>query len=103
MYDSPFATRAALGSQLITMGHEMKNRYQVFRRGWVTYRREDVVTKKQTTLGSRDKDEAYRLTAAMFGFKCVIYMGAVDCERQVLNVYRMKMLGAEALNEAMRD
>ena len=54
--------------------------------------------------------------AAMFGFKCVIYMGAVDCDRQALNVYRMKMLGAEvvpvhagqktlkeAVNEAMRD
>src|SRR5689334_7889510 len=52
----------------------------------------------------------------MFGFKCVIYMGAVDCERQALNVFRMKMLGAEvvsvkagqqtlkeAINEAMRD
>src|SRR6478752_1437101 len=54
--------------------------------------------------------------AAMFGLKCVIYMGAVDCERQSLNVFRMKMLGAEvvpvkagqrtlkeAINEAMRD
>jgi tryptophan synthase beta chain len=52
----------------------------------------------------------------MFGMKCVIYMGAVDCLRQELNVYRMKMLGAdvvpvhagqktlkEAVNEAMRD
>jgi len=52
----------------------------------------------------------------MFGLKCVVYMGAVDCERQALNVYRMKMLGAdvvsvkagqqtlkEAINEAMRD
>ena len=52
----------------------------------------------------------------MFGLKCVIYMGAVDCERQALNVFRMKMLGAEvvpvkagqktlkeAINEAMRD
>ena len=52
----------------------------------------------------------------MFGMKCVIYMGEVDCERQALNVYRMKMLGAEvipvaagqktlkeAVNEAMRD
>jgi tryptophan synthase beta chain len=52
----------------------------------------------------------------MFGLKCVVYMGAVDCERQELNVYRMKMLGAEvvpvkagqqtlkeAINEAMRD
>ena len=54
--------------------------------------------------------------AAMFGLKCVVYMGAVDCERQALNVVRMKMLGAEvvsvkagqqtlkeAVNEAMRD
>src|SRR6478752_3334712 len=54
--------------------------------------------------------------SAMFGLKCVIYMGAVDCERQALNVFRMKMLGAEvvpvtagqktlkeAVNEAMRD
>src|SRR5881398_3314164 len=54
--------------------------------------------------------------SAMFGLKCVIYMGEVDCERQALNVYRMKMLGAEvcpvsagqktlkeAVNEAMRD
>src|ERR1041384_7444712 len=52
----------------------------------------------------------------MFGMKCVIYMGEVDCARQALNVYRMKMLGAEvcpvtagqktlkeAVNEAMRD
>jgi tryptophan synthase beta chain len=52
----------------------------------------------------------------MFGLKCVIYMGEVDCERQALNVFRMKMLGAEvvpvavgqktlkeAVNEAMRD
>ena len=36
--------------------------------------------------------------AAMFGLKCVIYMGAVDCERQALNVYRMKMLGAEVVS-----
>src|SRR4029078_6536118 len=53
---------------------------------------------------------------AMFGFQCVIYMGAVDCERQALNVFRMKMLGAEvvcvkagpqtlkeAINQGMRD
>ena len=33
----------------------------------------------------------------MFGMKCVIYMGEVDCARQALNVYRMKMLGAEVV------
>ena len=54
--------------------------------------------------------------AARFGFECVIYMGAVDMERQALNVARMRFLGAkvvpvtagqatlkEAVNEAMRD
>ena len=46
------------------MNQNMKNRYRVFRRGWGTYYCEDLVTKKQTTLGTRDKTEAYRLVAA---------------------------------------
>jgi len=54
--------------------------------------------------------------AALFGMDCVVYMGTEDIERQSLNVFRMKLLGAEvrpvesgsktlkdALNEAMRD
>ncbi|MEQ8992314.1 MAG: tryptophan synthase subunit beta, partial [Pseudomonadales bacterium] len=54
--------------------------------------------------------------AARLGLKCRVYMGAEDVRRQSLNVYRMKLLGAEvvsvnsgsrtlkdALNEAMRD
>ena len=54
--------------------------------------------------------------AARLGLECVVYMGAEDVKRQSLNVYRMKLLGAEvvpvtsgsktlkdALNEAMRD
>ena len=49
---------------LITMRHEMKQRYRVFRRGWGTYYCEDLLTKKQETLGTRDKDEAFRLVAA---------------------------------------
>jgi tryptophan synthase beta chain len=66
--------------------------------------------------GAGQHGVATATVAAMFGFKCVIYMGAVDCHRQELNVYRMKMLGAEvvpvhagqktlkeAVNEAMRD
>src|SRR2546426_5296328 len=66
--------------------------------------------------GAGQHGVATATVAAMFGFKCVIYMGAVDCRRQALNVYRMKMLGAqvvpvtagqqtlkEAINEAMRD
>jgi len=52
----------------------------------------------------------------LMGLECVVYMGAVDMERQALNVFRMKMLGAQvvpaesgsktlkdAINEAMRD
>jgi tryptophan synthase beta chain len=53
---------------------------------------------------------------ALLGLECVVYMGEVDIERQSLNVFRMKLLGAEvrpvssgsrtlkdALNEAIRD
>ncbi len=66
--------------------------------------------------GAGQHGVATATVAAMFGFKCVVYMGAVDCERQALNVCRMQMLGAEvvsvkagqqtlkeAINEAMRD
>jgi tryptophan synthase beta chain len=66
--------------------------------------------------GAGQHGVATATVAAMFGLQCVIYMGAVDCKRQELNVYRMKMLGAEvvpvkagqqtlkeAVNEAMRD
>ncbi len=66
--------------------------------------------------GAGQHGVATATVAAMFGLKCVVYMGAVDCERQALNVYRMKLLGAEvvpvkagqqtlkeAINEAMRD
>ena len=66
--------------------------------------------------GAGQHGVASATVAAMFGLKCVVYMGAVDCERQALNVLRMKMLGAEvvpvtagqqtlkeAINEAMRD
>src|SRR5436190_1192501 len=35
--------------------------------------------------------------AARFGCECVVYMGAVDMERQALNVARMKFLGAEVV------
>jgi len=66
--------------------------------------------------GAGQHGVATATVSAMFGLKCVIYMGAVDCARQELNVFRMKMLGAEvvsvtagqktlkeAVNEAMRD
>ena len=54
--------------------------------------------------------------AARLGLECVVYMGETDIERQAMNVYRMKLLGAEvvpvtsgsrtlkdAMNEALRD
>jgi integrase len=46
------------------MNQTMKNRYRVFRRGWGTFYCEDLVTKKQESLKTRDKDEAFRLVAA---------------------------------------
>ncbi len=46
------------------MNRDMKNRFRVFRRGWGTYYCEDLLTRQQTTLKTRDKDEAYRLVAA---------------------------------------
>src|SRR5213082_3726523 len=48
--------------------------------------------------GAGQHGVATATVAAMFGFQCVIYMGAVDCERQALNVFRMKMLGAEVVS-----
>ncbi len=66
--------------------------------------------------GAGQHGVATATVAAMFGLECVIYMGAVDAERQSLNVYRMQLLGAEvrrvtagqqtlkeAISEAMRD
>ena len=66
--------------------------------------------------GAGQHGVATATVCARFGLPCVIYMGAVDVERQKPNVFRMKLLGAEvrpvtagagtlkdAMNEAMRD
>ena len=66
--------------------------------------------------GAGQHGVATATVSAMFGLECIIYMGEVDCKRQSLNVFRMRMLGAkvvpvdtgqktlkEAVNEAMRD
>ncbi len=66
--------------------------------------------------GAGQHGVATATVAARFGMDCVVYMGAVDMERQALNVARMRFLGAkvvpvtagqatlkEAINEAMRD
>jgi len=66
--------------------------------------------------GAGQHGVATATAAALFGLCCKVYMGAVDVERQALNVFRMRLLGAEveavesgsrtlkdAVNEAMRD
>jgi len=66
--------------------------------------------------GAGQHGVASATVCARLGIPCVVYMGAVDVERQAINVYRMKLLGAEvrpvhsgsktlkdALNEALRD
>ncbi len=66
--------------------------------------------------GAGQHGVATATVCARFGIPCVIYMGAVDVERQKPNVFRMKLLGAEvvpvesgaktlkdAMNEALRD
>ena len=66
--------------------------------------------------GAGQHGVATATVAARFGMQCVVYMGAEDIERQAINVFRMKLLGAEvvpvtagsktlkdALNEALRD
>ena len=66
--------------------------------------------------GAGQHGVATATAAALLGLECLVYMGAVDVERQGLNVFRMELLGAEvrpvqsgsrtlkdAINEALRD
>ena len=66
--------------------------------------------------GAGQHGVATATVCALFGFECVVYMGTEDMQRQELNVFRMRLLGAEvrgvesgsrtlkdAINEAMRD
>ncbi len=66
--------------------------------------------------GAGQHGVATATAAALLGMECLVYMGSVDMERQGLNVFRMRLLGAEvrpaesgsrtlkdAINEAMRD
>jgi tryptophan synthase beta chain len=66
--------------------------------------------------GAGQHGVATATAAALFGLECTVYMGAVDVERQALNVWRMQLLGAEvvpvssgsatlkdAVNDAMRE
>jgi len=66
--------------------------------------------------GAGQHGVATATASALFGLKCDVYMGAEDVERQALNVFRMKLLGArvipvtsgsktlkDAMNEAIRD
>jgi tryptophan synthase beta chain len=66
--------------------------------------------------GAGQHGVATATAAALFGLECTVFMGAVDIDRQALNVFRMRLLGAEvvpvesgsatlkdATNEALRD
>ncbi|MFA5104021.1 MAG: tryptophan synthase subunit beta [Candidatus Margulisiibacteriota bacterium] len=66
--------------------------------------------------GAGQHGVATATVAALFGLKCIVYMGSDDIKRQALNVFRMRLLGTEvrsvnagsktlkeAVNEAMRD
>jgi tryptophan synthase beta chain len=66
--------------------------------------------------GAGQHGVATATVCALFGLKCVVYMGSEDMRRQALNVFRMQLLGAEvrevkagsqtlkdAINEALRD
>ncbi len=66
--------------------------------------------------GAGQHGVATATVCALFGLRCVVYMGAEDIRRQALNVFRMQLLGAEvitvnagtrtlkdAINEALRD
>lgn len=45
--------------------------------------------------GAGQHGVATATAAALMGMECIVYMGREDCERQALNVYRMKLLGTE--------
>lgn len=47
--------------------------------------------------GAGQHGVATATVCALFNMQCTVYMGSVDCERQKLNVFRMKMLGAEVI------
>lgn len=118
--------------------YEAKNLTKHFGRGRIFLKREDLchtgAHKINNTLaqgllakrlgkkriiaetGAGQHGVASATAACVFGLKCVVYMGAEDIERQALNVYKMRMLGAEvisvnsgsktlkdATNEAIRD
>jgi len=66
--------------------------------------------------GAGQHGVATAAVCAKFGLECTVYMGSVDMERQALNVFRMRLMGAtvvpvesgqktlkDAVNEAMRD
>src|SRR3954447_24410865 len=66
--------------------------------------------------GAGQHGVATATAAALFGLRCKVFMGAVDVDRQALNVFRMRLLGAEvvpvssgsatlkdAINDALRD
>ncbi|HOW59432.1 MAG TPA: tryptophan synthase subunit beta [Candidatus Omnitrophota bacterium] len=118
--------------------YEAKNLSAYFGRGRIFFKREDLChtgshklnnalgqgllakrlgkTRIVAETGAGQHGVASATVACVLGLKCVVYMGVVDIARQALNVYKMKLLGAEvrpvhsgsktlkdATNEAIRD
>ena len=118
--------------------YEAKNLTRYFKRARIFLKREDLchtrAHKINNTLGqgllakrlgklrivsetgAGQHGVASATAACVFGLECVVYMGAEDIERQALNVYKMKLLGAQvvpvhsgsrtlkdATNDAIRD
>ncbi len=121
-----------------TSVYEARNLMKHFGRGRIFFKREDLchtgahkinntiaqgllakkLGKKRIVAetGAGQHGVASATAACVFGLECVVYMGAEDIERQALNVYKMKLLGAtvvpvhsgsktlkDATNEAIRD
>lgn len=118
--------------------YEARNLSALFGKGRIFFKREDLLhtgahkinntlaqgllakrlgkTRIVAETGAGQHGVASATVACVMGLRCVVYMGAVDIQRQALNVYKMKLLGAEvrpvysgsktlkdATNEAIRD
>ncbi|MGH9027538.1 MAG: pyridoxal-phosphate dependent enzyme, partial [Acidimicrobiia bacterium] len=94
-----------------TGSHKINN---VLGQGLLTKRMGKVRMIAET--GAGQHGVATATAAALFGLDCTVFMGSVDVDRQALNVFRMRLLGAEvvpvdsgsatlkdAINEALRD
>ena len=119
LYFAERLTRALAGAQIFlkredlnhTGAHKINNTL-----GQILLARRMAKRRIIAETGAGQHGVATATAAALFGFECVIYMGEEDMTRQALNVFRMRLLGADvrpvitgsktlkdAMNEALRD